>query len=91
MGLNKIKGNLNIGDFQWGMLDDVLIPTISENIEMQLNAGAELIMIFDSSAHLLSTNDFIKYVEKMFDQVFLKFSKKIGYYAKDHIDYDAVI
>jgi uroporphyrinogen decarboxylase len=91
MGLNKISGNLKISDFQWRVLNDVLIPTISENIEMQLSAGAELIMIFDSSAHLLGTDDFTKYIEKMFDQIFTKFSKKIGYYAKDYIDYDAII
>ena len=58
---------------------------------MQLKAGAEIIMIFDSSAHLLNTEDFTKYIERMFNQIFLKFSKKIGYYAKDYINYDAIV
>ena len=58
---------------------------------MQINAGAEVVMIFDSSAHLLKNDDFKIYINLIFDQLIEKFEKKIGYYAKDKVDYDHIV
>ena len=44
---------------------------------MQINAGAEVVMIFDSSAHLLKNDDFKNYINLIFDQLIEKFEKKL--------------
>ena len=58
---------------------------------MQLEAGAEIVMIFDSSAHFLQQKSFLKYLDMMHEQIFSKFEKRIGYYAREGIDYDSII
>ena len=65
MGLNKSEKTLNLTDFQIEILKDFLFPVISENITMQLEAGAEIVMIFDSSAHFLQQKSFLKYLDMM--------------------------
>lgn len=91
MGLNKSEKTLNLTDFQIEILKDFLFPVISENITMQLEAGAEIVMIFDSSAHFLQQKSFLKYLDMMHEQIFSKFEKRIGYYAREGIDYDSII
>ena len=91
MGLNKSSKSLKVSNFQWKILKEIIIPALSENVEMQINAGAEVVMIFDSSAHLLKSDDFKIYINLIFDQLILKFEKKIGYYAKDKVDYDQIV
>ena len=54
-------------------------------------AGAEIVMIFDSSAHFLQQKSFLKYLDMMNEQIFSKFAKRIGYYAREGIDYDSII
>ena len=91
MGLNKSSKSLKVSNFQWRILKEIIIPALSENIEMQINAGAEVVMIFDSSAHLLESDDFQIYINLIFDELIAKFEKKIGYYAKDKVDYDQIV
>ncbi len=69
----------------------MILPLIKENIKLQLNAGAEVVMIFDSSAHQLDEEDLNTYLEKTFNSLAKEFPNKVGYYAKDGINYETII
>ena len=45
------------------MLEEFIIPFLQKNISMQIEAGAETVMIFDSSAHQLVDDDFSSYLD----------------------------
>ena len=91
MGLNKSSKSLKVSNFQWKILKEIIIPALSENIEMQINAGAEVVMIFDSSAHQLVNIDFSPYLEKVTEHMIKPFEQKVGYYAKEEVDYNCII
>ena len=91
MGLNKSSKSLKVSNFQWKILKEIIIPALSENIEMQINAGAEVVMIFDSSAHQLVNIDFSSYMEKVTEHMIKPFEQKVGYYAKEEVDYNCII
>ena len=46
-----------------------MIPFLQKNISMQIEAGAETVMIFDSSAHQLDDKDFSSYLEKVIENM----------------------
>ncbi len=89
--INKDLRNINLNNFQSSLLEGVILPLLKENIQLQLNAGAEIVMIFDSAAHQLSNGDLDIYLEKTFGALTKEFPNKVGYYAKDGIDYDTII
>ena len=89
--ISKDSRELNFNNFQIGLLDNVILPLLKENVELQLNAGAEVVMIFDSNAHLLAEEDLNIYLDKTFNALAKEFPYKVGYYAKDGIDYEAII
>ena len=89
--INKDSRQINLNNFQIGLLDNVILPLLKENIKLQLNAGAEVVMIFDSAAHQLDEEDFSIYLEKTFNSLAKEFPNKVGYYAKDGINYETII
>lgn len=90
-GLSKKTGEVSLDNFKLGLLDDVVLPLLEKNIELQLRAGAENLMIFDSLAHQLLQRDLTVYLQKTFASLINKFPGKIGYYAKDGIDYSSIL
>ena len=48
-------------------------------------------MIFDSNAHLLAEEDLNIYLDKTFNALAKEFPNKVGYYAKDGINYETII
>ena len=89
--ISKDSRNINLNNFQIGLLDNVILPLLKENIKLQLKAGAEIVMIFDSTAHQLAEEDLNFYLGKTFDALTKEFPNKVGYYAKDGINYETII
>ena len=89
--ISKDSREINLNNFQIGILDNVILPLLKENIKLQLNAGAEVVMIFDSTAHQLAEEDLNIYLKKTFNVLAKDFPNKIGYYAKDGINYETII
>ena len=89
--ISKDSREINLNNFQIGILDNVILPLLKENIKLQLNAGAEVVMIFDSTAHQLAEEDLNIYLKKIFNVLAKDFPNKIGYYAKDGINYETII
>lgn len=89
--INKDSRHINLNNFQIGLLDNVILPLLKENIKLQLKAGAEVVMIFDSAAHQLDEEDLNIYLEKTFNSLAKEFPNKVGYYAKDGINYETII
>ena len=89
-GQNKKDKVTKLEAFQWQILEDYIYPLLKENIELQIEAGAEIVMIFDSCAHQLEDQDLSKYLNKNLHYLVEPFPNKIGYYAKDGISYEKV-
>ena len=56
---NKKKNLNKIEDFHFDFLKNILLPLIKKNINLQLDAGAEIVMIFDSGLNDIQS-DFFK-------------------------------
>lgn len=67
-----------------------LLPLLQENIELQLQGGAEIVMVFDTAAGELSPGMFKSDVQNYVIQLAKKFPGKLGYYSKgttpSHLD-----
>ena len=90
MGKNKKNGTDKLSKFEWNIINDKLIPLLKQNVSMQLEAGAEIVMIFDSAANQLNEIDFEKYMRIVFKEIVSNFEKKVGYYAKDGVNYSSI-
>ena len=80
--INKNKTLNRVEDFHLTFLSKVLAPLIKKNIELQLNAGAEIVMIFDSG---ITDIDLVTYNSKyisLIEDLANSFPNKIGYYFK---------
>lgn len=66
-----------------------IIPLLISNIELQIEGGAELIMIFDTAAGELWPEQFRKWIEPDLNRLVSLFPGQLGYYAKgigvDHL------
>jgi len=60
----------------------VIVPLLARNIELQLNNGAELVMIFDTAAGELPPGIFHSEVTPQLEILTQKHSARIGYYSK---------
>ena len=87
---NKMDKSEKLENFQWAILEEYIFPLLKKNISLQLNAGAELIMIFDSCAHQLLNDDLIIYLNKILNNLVKSFPNQVGYYAKDGVSYDEI-
>jgi uroporphyrinogen decarboxylase len=61
---------------------EVMVPLLARNIELQLESGAELVMIFDTAAGELPPEIFKAEVVPQLQIVTGKDSTRIGYYSK---------
>ncbi|MGE0762930.1 MAG: uroporphyrinogen decarboxylase family protein [Bdellovibrionales bacterium] len=59
-----------------------IVPLLIANIELQLEGGAELVMIFDTAAGELWPQQFRKWVEPDLNRLLSLFPGQLGYYAK---------
>jgi uroporphyrinogen decarboxylase len=60
----------------------VLMPLLKENIRLQLEGGAEVVMIFDTAAGELSPALYRELVVPQLEELSWKYPKRLGYYAK---------
>jgi uroporphyrinogen decarboxylase len=61
---------------------ETLVPLLARNIELQLDAGAEIVMIFDTAAGELSPDVFKSAVVPQLRALTAKNASRIGYYSK---------
>ena len=61
---------------------EAIVPLLARNIELQLNNGAELVMIFDTAAGELPPDIFHSEVTPQLELLTQKHSARIGYYSK---------
>jgi uroporphyrinogen decarboxylase len=61
---------------------EVMLPLLEKNIQLQLDGGAELVMIFDTAAGEVSPPVFTQYLAPQLARLAAKFPKKLGYYSK---------
>jgi uroporphyrinogen decarboxylase len=61
---------------------EVMVPLLARNIELQLNNGAELVVIFDTAAGELMPDIFQTEVTPQLELLTQKHSTRVGYYSK---------
>lgn len=61
---------------------EYLVPLLEANIQLQLEGGAEVVMIFDTAAGELSPQAFEDHLEKPLENLAKKYPGKLGYYSK---------
>ena len=87
-GMN-MKNELRIKIDKEGMyieklLYDVLFPILRKNIQMQLDAGAEIVYIFDTNSVQLENSYYLgTYMSKMKSELFLQFDGRLAYFSKN--------
>jgi uroporphyrinogen decarboxylase len=59
-----------------------IVPLLERNIQLQLDNGAEVVMIFDTAAGELSPNMFLSEVVPQLQRLTMKNGSRIGYYSK---------
>ena len=87
---NKLEKSDKLKSYQWSILEEHIYPLLHQNILLQLRAGAELVMIFDSCAHQLGKDDLSIYLKKILNELVKSFPNRVGYYAKDGVSYDEI-
>lgn len=61
---------------------ETLVPLLEANIQLQLDGGAEVVMLFDTAAGELSPMVFKQEIEKYLTHFAAKYPGKLGYYSK---------
>jgi uroporphyrinogen decarboxylase len=59
-----------------------MIPLLKENIRLQLEGGAEVIMVLDTASGELSSYQFEKYIKPQIKDLVSEFQGKVAYYGK---------
>ncbi|TGK92698.1 uroporphyrinogen decarboxylase [Leptospira brenneri] len=83
--IGKHDGNLSFIKTNQSFVDkfySTLVPLLKENINLQLEGGAEVVMIFDTAAGMLDPYNFHRYVVEPMTEFTKSFPNQIGYYAK---------
>lgn len=78
---NLIESKINLD--LYNKFSEIMIPLLTQNIQLQLDGGAEVIYIFDTSAGALSPQLFNHIVVPQLKQLAATFPNKIVYYSKD--------
>ena len=78
-GMNSAKHSLSL----FASFNEVLLSLLEKNISLQLESGAELVMVFDTSAGDLSPFCFKEFVFPGLSFLSSKFPQKLGYYVKN--------
>lgn len=66
----------------FGLFLEKMYPLLKANIALQLNAGAEIVMIFDTAAGEVSPWFFKEYIQPVLTKLAQDYPHKIGYYSK---------
>ncbi len=61
---------------------DKIVPLLKENLRLQIEGGAELVMLFDTAAGDLDPIHFEEYVRKPLEELSSLYPGRLGYYAK---------
>ena len=61
---------------------EIIVPILKENIQLQLEGGAELVMVFDTAAGEVSADYFRRDIEPHLTALATAFPGKVGYYSK---------
>ena len=69
-------------NFHFEFLEKTLLPLIKKNIQLQLDAGVEIVMVFDSGLADLNSDLFKNKYISLIRDLANSFPKKIGYYCK---------
>ena len=72
------KNNFNL----YQSFCEKLVPLLKKNIQIQLDGGAEVIMLFDTAAGELSPGMYKKWVQPALESLVTSFPGKLGYYSK---------
>ncbi|MCC5816277.1 MAG: uroporphyrinogen decarboxylase [Leptospira sp.] len=83
--VGKHEGNMAFSKAHPKITDafyDKLMPLLKENLRLQIEGGAEVVMILDTSGGDLSPNLFQKYVANSLRELCALFPGRVGYYAK---------
>ena len=78
-GLEGAKKNLRL----YKPFCEVLLPLLKENIRLQLEGGAEVVMVLDTAAGELSPRVYRDVVVPTLESLIKAFPKQLGYYAKN--------
>ncbi|WP_411824802.1 uroporphyrinogen decarboxylase family protein [Leptospira sp. 'Mane'] len=81
----KHEGNLTNSKINLELISrffEIITFLLLENLKLQLEGGAELVMIFDTAAGDLSPYYFNEYVAKPLQTIASVYPGKVGYYAK---------
>ena len=79
-GQNKEKKNFQT--FYIDFMETTLLEVIKKNIKLQLDAGAEVVMMFDSGISSLDNNFFRGKYQLLLKNISNSFPNKVGYYAR---------
>ena len=82
---NEHKGGLKTSKCNLRLFEPFcqkLVPLLRMNIQMQLEAGAEIVMIFDTSAGELDPGHYLENVVPQLEVLAQEFPKRVGYYIK---------
>lgn len=60
----------------------VMLPLIRENIRLQFEGGADVVMIFDTAAGELSPSMYQRWVAPLLAELSLAYPNRLGYYSK---------
>lgn len=83
--VGKHEGNMAFSKSHPSITDafySKLMPLLKENLRLQIEGGAEVVMILDTSGGDLSPNLFQKYVAHPLKELCELFPRRVGYYAK---------
>lgn len=76
--MQKSKGNIRLFE----PFCEKLVPLLRDNIQLQLEGGAELVMILDTSAGELDPHVFRTRVVPQLEKLGREFPRQVGYYTK---------
>ena len=79
-GQNKVKKKFQ--NFYIDFMETTLLEVIKKNIRLQLDAGAEIVMMFDSGISDLDNNFFKDKYHLLLKNISNSFPNKVGYYAR---------
>ena len=79
-GQNKEKKNFQ--NFYIDFMETTLLEVIKKNIKLQLDAGAEVVMIFDSGISSLDNEFFRGKYQLLLKNISNSFPNKVGYYVR---------
>ncbi|MCB0379223.1 MAG: uroporphyrinogen decarboxylase [Bdellovibrionales bacterium] len=69
---------------------EVIMPILKKNIQLQLDGGAEVVMLFDTAAGELSPAMYQNNIEPQIKNLISSFPGKLGYYTKGTV-YDHLV